>query len=206
MSGAMSGATPVANTSAREDDSEHITKPSDRDHAGTPFSRVFLYRRAVATNADSTSNSPACAEPTVPRGEAMNAPQPSPSLTLTIGQPSPNQVIVPGAGFTVSGLAIGTGGSEPRPIESVTVQIGSAAPAAANLKPPPHPSPLTMAYTFPVPGPPVLNAGGVTFTITVIATDVLGERRLRQSQSELSQSVRWTPRHVPVVSPGTTIL
>ena len=124
----------------------------------------------------------------------MSANKTNPSLSLTIDHPSPNAVIPPLTAFTVSGLAIGTGGSEPRAIESVTVQVDGGAPSPAILTPPPLPSPLTKTYTLAASGPPVPSSGAATFPITVVATDVSGATTTRTV----------TVRNLPIPQVATT--
>ncbi len=91
------------------------------------------------------------------------------TLSVMIGQPGPNQVIPPGTDFIVTGLATGTGGAEPHPIDSVTVRAGGGTPVSATLGPPPLPEPGTVAYSAAVR----ITAG---VTITVTAVDDIGRR------------------------------
>lgn len=69
---------------------------------------------------------------------------PQRSPRLTIRRPRMHQQFPVGADFLVSGTAVGTGGAQPRPITSVTVQVGGQPPVEADLTAgPPTQSPAT---------------------------------------------------------------
>jgi FAD/FMN-containing dehydrogenase len=91
--------------------------------------------------------------------------------SLTIGHPREHQELNPDVAFVVSGTAVGTGGAEPHPIDSVTVQLDGDPPIDASLASSAHPPPAApaMAYSAVVTLP---QAG--EHRITVTATDDLG--------------------------------
>lgn len=66
-------------------------------------------------------------------------------IDLTVVQPSQNQNIAVGIDFSVSGIAVTTGGPQPNSVVQVTVQLENGAPSDATLAQLHH-SPLTVAF------------------------------------------------------------
>jgi|GEM_PF-4126174 len=86
--------------------------------------------------------------------------------SLNLGIPVPGQRVNVGQAFFVSGTATGTGGAEPRDVQSVTVQVDNQSPVEANLVVHPHTAPM---YKFSVEVQ--VTGGPGPHNILVTATD-----------------------------------
>jgi FAD binding domain/PASTA domain len=74
---------------------------------------------------------------------------PLPALRVVIRDPQPDQEFPVGAEVLVEGLAAGTGGAEPHPIDQVTVRLDAGPEVQATLTRPPAPS-LAVTWTAAV--------------------------------------------------------
>jgi FAD binding domain/Ig-like domain from next to BRCA1 gene/PASTA domain len=112
-------------------------------------------------------------------------------LTLTIDVPSERQEFPPGADVIVAGVAVGTGGVEPHPIESVTVQLGGQPAVNADLTRGRGPQPpfLTVGYTTTVR----MGSPGV-HQVSVTAADDIGR--------SVTKTVRVATTGMPNCQPG----
>ncbi|MDP9314710.1 MAG: FAD-binding protein [Chloroflexota bacterium] len=105
-------------------------------------------------------------------------------LSLTVAHPRQNQEFPVGVDIPVSGTAVGIGGNEPHPIESVKVRVDSESAVEANLAViPPHPS-VTVSFNATIR----LNSPG-EHQVIVTATDDVG---------------RSVTKAIAVATPGTT--
>jgi hypothetical protein len=91
--------------------------------------------------------------------------------SLTLAQPRPLQEFAVGADIVVRGQAVGTGGAEPHPIDSVSVRVAGQPPVDAELEPSsgPHGQVRPIVYMATVR----LDSPG-THKIIVTATDDIG--------------------------------
>jgi hypothetical protein len=113
------------------------------------------------------------------------------SLALTVDYPSERQEFPAGADVIVGGVAVGTGGVEPHPVESVTVQVGGqpAVDAELTLVRGPQPPFLTVGYKATVR----LDSPG-EHQVSVTAADDIGR--------SVTKTVRVATTGMPNCQPG----